>query len=202
MSRLEALRVKVRELEPDLDRARELVTKADAEGRPLTEAERAIFDPNMKRSDEIITAVKQAKADEALMAMAREFAGAVGGPAGKSDDRRLSFKGMGGRLATNMLGGGGFTKALAPSGAAVVGQEFKTRPGRPRPARAGPARRHAGGAARHTRIQLSAAVGADERRRRRSSRRREAHFDLHHGPRRGVARRDRAPFGGDRPGIG
>ena len=46
------------------------------------------------------------------------------GPGSKS--RRLSFKGMGTKVATQMLPDG--TKALAPSGAAVVGQEMKPDP--------------------------------------------------------------------------
>ena len=40
-----------------------------------------------------------------------------------SKSRRLSFKGMGTKVATQMLGPDG-TKALAPSGASIVGQEF------------------------------------------------------------------------------
>ena len=43
-----------------------------------------------------------------------------------SKSRRLSFKGMGAQVAATMLPDG--VKALAPSGAAVVGQEFKPDP--------------------------------------------------------------------------
>lgn len=47
-------------------------------------------------------------------------------PAG-TNDKRLSFKGMSAKVATQMLGANG-TKALAPSGATVVGQEFEPDP--------------------------------------------------------------------------
>ena len=41
----------------------------------------------------------------------------------QSKSRRLSFKGLGTKVATMMLGPDG-QKALAPSGATIVGQEF------------------------------------------------------------------------------
>lgn len=51
------------------------------------------------------------------------------------DSRRLTFKGVSGALATKMLGNDGYsTKALAPSGSAIVAQEFEPSPvelGRP-----------------------------------------------------------------------
>ena len=45
----------------------------------------------------------------------------------EAKSRRLSFKGLGAKVATQMLGQVG-EKALAPSGASVVGQKFKPDP--------------------------------------------------------------------------
>ena len=75
--------------------------------------------------------MKQHRHDQEVFAFAKELSDNVIG--GLSDDdlsssgsgsksRRLSFKGMGTKVATQMLPDG--MKALAPSGATVVGQEF------------------------------------------------------------------------------
>ena len=64
---------------------------------------------------------------------AREIADAIGGPLGEpgmsgpqEKSRRLSFAGMAATLARTIMPDG--SKALAPSGAAVVGQEFTPDP--------------------------------------------------------------------------
>ena len=73
--------------------------------------------------------------DQEVFAFAKELADKVGiggpggdlsgsGPPGKS--RRLFFKGLGAHVAARMLPDG--TKALAPSGATIVGQEFVRAP--------------------------------------------------------------------------
>ncbi len=53
--------------------------------------------------------------------------GDLGASSAEAKSRRLSFKGLGTKVATMMLGPDG-QKALAPSGAAVVGQEFTADP--------------------------------------------------------------------------
>ena len=70
--------------------------------------------------------MQQVRDDDALMSTIHsEFGDVMGDLSGSSTEaksRRLSFKGMAGHVAAKMLPDG--TKALAPSDAAVVGQEF------------------------------------------------------------------------------
>ena len=71
--------------------------------------------------------MKQVRDDDAMMSAIRSEFGDVLAPLGASPteakSRRLSFKGLGTKVATMMLGTDG-QKALAPSGATIVGQEF------------------------------------------------------------------------------
>jgi hypothetical protein len=91
------------------------------------------YDEIMAKGRSVADAVKQHRHDQEVFAFARELSDNVIGGLGGGDlsssgsgskSRRLSFKGMGTKVATMVLGQAG-EKALAPSGAAVVGQEFK-----------------------------------------------------------------------------
>lgn len=101
------------------------------EKRDLTPEEKAIVEPTLKTAREIADGMKKVRDDDALMTTIRNEFGAVMGGLGSSPteakSRRLSFKGMGAKVATQMLGPDN-TKALAPSGAAVAGQEFQADP--------------------------------------------------------------------------
>ena len=133
MARLEALKERAAALRPDLSRATEILEKAHTENRELTAAERTFVDPVVEKSKDITAALRECHANEAQMAKAREEFGPLGGAGGKSD-KRLSFAGMGAAAARQMAGGAFGTKALAPSGATVVSQEFTADPvalGRP-----------------------------------------------------------------------
>lgn len=141
-ARTDMLRAKAREILPDLKRAREATEKADAENRPLTAEEKAVYDAAMTKARPILDALERARNDETAMAGIRALAAEVGNPfggagaTGAKTGQRLAFKGMAVGVAGKMLGGGeGFgVKALAPSGAAVVAQGFTADPialGRP-----------------------------------------------------------------------
>ena len=132
MSRREALREKARELQPDLDRAREIAEKADTENRAMTPEEKAIFDPIIANAKDINNALKQIRVDEEFFAEAKAISDQVGvassaPSAGGLGGKRISFKGMGAAVASKMVGEYG-QKALAPSGAAVVAQQFAADP--------------------------------------------------------------------------
>ncbi len=133
MSRREALRERARALQPDLDRASEIAAKADAENRAMTPEEKAIFDPIIANAKEINNALKQIRVDEEVMAEAKSFSARVGvdssasSAGGGLDGKRISFKGMCAGVASKMVGEYG-QKALAPSGAAVVAQQFAEDP--------------------------------------------------------------------------
>jgi len=58
--------------------AREVAEKAADENRDMTDDERAIYEPAMKTLGETLDAIKAVKADEAIIAQAREFADSVG----------------------------------------------------------------------------------------------------------------------------
>ena len=124
------LKSKAQELLPDLDRARDIIAKAELESRPMTTAEKATVDPILQRSKSITDALRRERDEATIMAVARGMADEIGGPIGTSTTgvktgQRLSFKGMAAGVATRMLGDNGFgTKSLAPSGATVVAQAF------------------------------------------------------------------------------
>ena len=86
----------------------------------------------MAKGRQVCDAVKAHRHDAEVFAFAKDLSDNVigglshddlsaSGAGGKS--RRLSFKGLGTKVATHMLGVDG-QKALAPSGATIVGQEF------------------------------------------------------------------------------
>ena len=102
----------------------------------MSPEEQKTFDEIMAKGRSVADAVKQHRHDESVFAFARELSDNVIGGLSHDDlsasgsgskSRRLSFKGMGTKVATQMLGVGG-TKALAPSGATVVDQEFQADP--------------------------------------------------------------------------
>lgn len=111
-------------------RAKEVSAKAAAEKRAMTAAEQKVYDDSMQELETSLLGIKSAKADASLTANANaEFAG-IGGPVNGTKDtsRRLSFKGMGATVAGRMLRGTHGEKALAPSGAALIGQTFTEDP--------------------------------------------------------------------------
>jgi hypothetical protein len=135
--RMGLLRERADAIRPELAKAREISEKAEAEHRDLTEQEKAFVEPTLKKR-EIADGMRQVREDDATMTTIKnEFAGVMGDLSGSSTEaksRRLSFKGLGAKVATMMLGADG-QKALAPSGATIVGQEFVRDPVRPGPGR-------------------------------------------------------------------
>ena len=73
--------------------AREIATKAADEGREMTADERGIYDTSMKALAEVLEGIKAVKADEAVMAQAKEFADAVG--VAEKDDVKARVKSLG-----------------------------------------------------------------------------------------------------------
>jgi HK97 family phage major capsid protein len=98
----------------------------------MSVSEKAAFEGEMAAAQSLLEEIRSAKDDLAVMEKAREISDQIGGtldggPLGHpapptGTDRRLSFKGMGARLVRDMRPESG--KALSPSGAAVVVQEF------------------------------------------------------------------------------
>lgn len=134
--RKERIREEVKTLRPDLDRVHDIYEKAEAEKRALTAAEQATCAPIIARGKELSQALREVRADDDIRAAAKALAAEIGDPIGSGNQRavaesakgrRLTFKGMGAKVATMALGEDG-TKALAPSGAEVVGQEFEADP--------------------------------------------------------------------------
>ena len=81
----------------------------------------------MAKAREVADAMKAHRHDDFVWQWAKEEFGGELSPSGSpSKSRQLSFKGMGGQIAARMMSDG--TKALAPSGATVVGQEFTADP--------------------------------------------------------------------------
>ena len=98
----------------------------------MTPEEKAVFDPIITKAKDINNALKQIRADEQFFAEAKAISDQVGvassaPSAGGLGGKRISFKGMGAGVASKMVGEYG-QKALAPSGAAVVAQEFAEDP--------------------------------------------------------------------------
>ncbi len=111
-------------------KARKTIEAAEAERGDLTPEEKAIVEPTLKTAREIADSMKKVRDDALLTTVTNEFGDVMGplsSPGSGSKSRRLSFKGMGTKVAHQMLGQVG-EKALAPSGATVVGQEFKPDP--------------------------------------------------------------------------
>lgn len=131
--RREMLRAQARELRPELAKAREVAGKAAEENRPMTTAERAVYDAAMSKAKPVLDAIDALNRDETIEAAARDaFAGIGGpvgvGPTGAKAGQRLSFKGMASGISGRMVAGDLGVKALAPSGATVVPQVFTPDP--------------------------------------------------------------------------
>jgi len=125
-ARSEMLKAKAREILPDLERATDIAQKASAENRDLTRDERAMYDAAMQKARPILQGLRSQRNDAEIMAYARGEFDAIGGPLGNGakSGQRLSFKGMAAGIGNRMMSGDMGTKALAPSGAAVVAQSF------------------------------------------------------------------------------
>ena len=133
--REDRLKERVEEVRPGLQKAREIAELAESENRAMTDAEQKIYDEGVAKARSVADAVKQHRHDESVFAFARELSDNVIGGLSHDDlsasgsgskSRRLSFQGMGAQVAAKMLPDG--VKALAPSGAAVVGPELKPDP--------------------------------------------------------------------------
>ncbi len=133
--RMEILKERADKIRPDLTKARKTIEEAEREGRDLTDAEKAFTEPVIKSAREIADGMAKVREDDAMMTAINEAVGGVTGPIGGGDmggslssskSSRLSFRGMGSHVARQMLPDG--MKALAPSGATVVGQEMKPDP--------------------------------------------------------------------------
>jgi HK97 family phage major capsid protein len=140
MTTREELRAEADAVTPDLIRAREVAMKAESENRPMTGAEKAVYDSAMAKARPLLDRLDAArKGREAGKAWASvDELRALHSPAGpgvKDTSRRLSYKGMAAGVAANMMGGDGIgAKVLAPSGATVIPQSFTPDPvplGRP-----------------------------------------------------------------------
>ena len=123
----EALKERIEQVRPKLAKAREIAEKAESEHREMTEAEQKTYDENLAEARSVADAVKAHRHDQEVFAFAKDLSDNVIGLDGDlscsgsgSNSRRLSFKGLGTKVASQMLGVDG-TKAVAPSGATVVG---------------------------------------------------------------------------------
>jgi HK97 family phage major capsid protein len=129
--RQERLEERRQELLPELRKAHALVDRVAAEGRDMTDDEQAVYDEIIGKGRDLSAAFEKQRHDDAVMAWARYLGGQLGGTLGtgaaRAKGQRLSFKGMGASVASKMLGPDG-QKALAPSGAAVVAQQFTADP--------------------------------------------------------------------------
>ncbi len=133
--REQRLQERVAEIRPGLQKAREIAELAESEHREMTAEEQKIYDEGVSKARDVADAMKQYRHDQSVFAFAKDLSdNVIGGlndgvlsSSGSGDKtRRLSFKGMGIKVATQMLPDG--MKSLAPSGAAVVGQEMKPDP--------------------------------------------------------------------------
>lgn len=134
-TREQMLKERARQIMPELEKAGEIARKAAAANRAMTADEREKYDAAMAVAEPVLAGLKDLRRDEAITAAARELTAGIGAPAGTGGitgtktGQRLSFKGMAGGVAARMLGGPELgTKALAPSGAAVVPQAFVADP--------------------------------------------------------------------------
>jgi hypothetical protein len=123
-----------------IEKCKSIEAKAKSENRPLTDTEQREHDELFKEAEHCVQMLKKQRADKEFMdglpdlgpltdARGVPFPKSGAGPHDKT--RRLSFKGMGRMAASRILDG---TKALAPSGATIVSQEFTADPvslGRP-----------------------------------------------------------------------
>ena len=118
--------------EAAIEKARALAEKAEAEGRAFAPDEQAAFDQALAEGRECVASIKARRTDQEFLhstnALAAELGlgGSTAGAGGSVKGRRISFKGMAGPLAHSIAPQG--AKALAPSGSAVVAQEFQGDP--------------------------------------------------------------------------
>ena len=124
--RNDMLRAKAREIAPELEQASEIAAKAVNENRAMTRDERALYDSAMSKARPILDGLKADRSDAAVEAYARGLFDKIGGGVGNGAKagQRLSFKNMASGIGNRMMAGDMGTKALAPSGAAVVAQSF------------------------------------------------------------------------------
>jgi hypothetical protein len=90
-----------------LAKARELAELADRENRAMTAEEQKAYDEIMAKGREVSDAVKAHCHDQEVCAFAKEeFGGGLDMPGSSTEakSRRLSFKGLGAKVVTQMLG--------------------------------------------------------------------------------------------------
>ena len=99
--------------------------QAESERRAMTPEEQKIYDEGVSKARSVADAMKQYRHDQSVFAVARELSDNVtgglshddlGGSSPEAKSRRLSFKGVGAKVATQMLGQVG-DKALDASAA-------------------------------------------------------------------------------------
>ena len=111
--REERLQERVAEIRPQLAKAREIAELAESENRAITAEEQKSYDEIVAKARQVADAVKQQRHDDFVWQWAKEeFGGDVSSLGLGAKSRRLSFKGMGAKVATQMLGADG-QKALA-----------------------------------------------------------------------------------------
>lgn len=74
-------------------KAREVIEKADAEARDMTDDERSVYDVAMKSLADVLEGIKAVKADEAVIAEAKAFADSIGVP--QHDEIKARIKSLG-----------------------------------------------------------------------------------------------------------
>lgn len=115
-----------------INTAKAIVKRATDEGRNMTDQERTAYQTAMAKAQSAADALRGIDADRDTLDTMRQFSADLGlgtSGAGAKSGQRLAFsKGMAHKVAGSMLGAESGTKALAPSGATVVGQEFKPDP--------------------------------------------------------------------------
>lgn len=115
-----------------IDTAKAIVKRATNEGRDLTAQERTVYQDAMAKAQSAADALHRIDDDREFLDHARQMSADLGlgtsGTSSKSGQRLAFSKGMAHKVAGSMLGTETGTKALAPSGATVVGQEFKPDP--------------------------------------------------------------------------
>lgn len=112
-------------------KAQAIVDAAKAAGRGLTSAERTSFDGHLAEAKSINAALSgDAKSREVLAGLDGMARGATAKARSSIDDgRRLAFGAkMAATVAADLRGGPDGSKALAPSGSAVVGLDFQADP--------------------------------------------------------------------------
>jgi HK97 family phage major capsid protein len=118
-----------------VDAAKAIYTAAA--GRDLSPSEQADYDREMATAKDYLGRIRTARDDLAVVSETQRISEAIGGglngppndgtPAAKAG-QRLTFKGMAARLAGQIRPPDHLQKALSPSGAAVVSQEFTADP--------------------------------------------------------------------------